>query len=201
MPQPPKRLKLPHPALAELANTLRASVTDERSIEVDGTEIRYRLCSPWPDEADLAMYDEDGAIYLPERFANAHPERAHLVVLHEHVEITHKLAGRSHAYAHRRAILIELLAAKAMFGAPDRLRAYLQWRIGAYPDWKVPDKPAVVGQLHDLLQASRPPRGRILEIVKDARLQLRLQRRRPAPRRFADARRRRRSPRRPGPLA
>ena len=64
------------------------------------------------------MYDEDGNIYLPESFANAEPEFAYLVVLHEHVEIGHKLAGRSHAYAHRRAYLAELLAAKEMFSGP-----------------------------------------------------------------------------------
>ena len=162
MPQPPKRLKLPHPSLVDLIDELRANVTGERTSQVDGVEVRYRVCEPWPDEADLAMYDEDGKIYLPERFANAHAERAHLVVLHEHVKISHKLAGRGHAYAHRRALLAELLAAKGMFGAPGQLCEFLRWRIGAYPDWKVPNKSNVVAQLFDLLQASRPLRGRIL---------------------------------------
>jgi len=170
MAQAPRRLRLPHPSLADRIVKLRANVSGERTCEVDGTEVRYLVCDPWPDEADLAMYDEDGRIYLPERFADDHPERADLVVLHEHVEISHKLAGRSHAYAHRRAILMELLAAKALFGTPEHLREYLQWRIGAYPDWKVPDKPGVIGRINDLLQASRPLRGRILEIAKEARL-------------------------------
>ena len=170
MPQPPKRLKLPHPSLVDLIDELRANVTGERTCQVDGTEVRYRVCDPWPDEADLAMYDEDANIYLPERFANDNPKRAHLVVLHEHIEIGHKLAGRSHAYAHRRALLGELLAAKEMFGAPGQLCEFLRWRIGAYPDWKVPDKSNVVELLHDLLQASRPLRGLILETVKEARL-------------------------------
>ena len=170
MPQPPRRLRLPHPSLADVIAEIRSNVTGERTCQVDGTEVRYRVCDPWPDEADLAMYDEDANIYLPERFANAHPERAHLAVLHEHVEISHKLAGRGHAYAHRRALLIELLAARALFGAPAHLRAYLQWRIGAYPDWKVPDKQNVEKRIHNLLQAPRPLRGRILDIVKEARL-------------------------------
>ena len=170
VPQPRRRLKLPHPSLVDLIVELRANVTGERTCEVDGTEVRYQVCNPWPGEADLAMYDEDGNIYLPERFANDRPEQTDLVVLHEHVEISHKLAGRSHAYAHRRALLAELLAAKALFGAPGQLRAYLQWRIGGYPDWKVPDKQNVEKRIHNLLQAPRPLRGRILDIVKEARL-------------------------------
>ena len=165
-----ERLKLPHTELEELVDAIKATAVGERTYVVDGTEIRYLVCNPWPDEADLAMYDEAGTIYLPERFANAHPERAHLVVLHEQVEISHKLAGRSHAYAHRRAILIELLAAKATFRGPGQLREYLHWRIGVYPDWKVPDKAAVEAQLYELLAASRPLRGRILDVVKKARL-------------------------------
>ena len=165
-----KRLKLPHPELTELVEAIRANVSGERTCTVEGTKIRYLLCDPWPDEADLAMYDEDGNIYLPQRFAVDHPERANLAALHEHIEITHKLAGRRHAYAHRRAILIELLAAKALFDGPGAPRAYLTWRIGAYPDWKVPEKPSVMGQLYDLLQAARPPRGQILEVVKAAGL-------------------------------
>ena len=170
MPQPPGRLKLPHPSLVDLISELRGNVTGERTCRVDGDEVRYRVCNPWPAEADLAMYDEAGNIYLPERFANDNPKRAHLAVLHEHIEISHKLAGRGHAYAHRRALLVELLAARAMFGAPGQLRGYLQWRIGAHPDWKVPDKQNVEKRIHNLLQAPRPLRGRILDIVKEARL-------------------------------
>lgn len=165
-----RRLKLPHPELARLVQAIKTNVSGERTCTLDGTEIRYLVCEPWPDEADLAMYDEDGSIYIPLQFANNNPERADLAALHEQVEVRHKLAGRSHAYAHRRAILIELLAAKAMFEGPRALRGHLTWRIGAYPGWKVPDKPSVVRQLHDLLDAERPLRGRILEVVKAARL-------------------------------
>jgi len=165
-----RRLKLPHPKLARLVEAIKSNVSGERTCTVDGTKIRHLLCDPWPDGADLAMYDEDGSIYIPLQFAISNPERADLVALHEQVEITHKLAGRSHAYAHRRAILIELLAAKAKLAGTGALSAYLTWRIGAYPGWKVPDKPRVVAQLHDLLQAERPLRGRILEVVKAARL-------------------------------
>ena len=65
---------------------------------------------------------------------------------------------------------MELLAAKAILSASGAFCDYLEWRIGAYPDWKVPDKPNVVGRLNDLLQASRPLRGQILEIVTEAKL-------------------------------
>ena len=104
MPKPTKRLKLPHPDLTDLLAVLKATVSGERTCDVTGTQVRYFLCDPWPEDADLAMYDEDGNIYLPESFAKADPGFAYLVVLHEHVEITHKLAGRSHAYAHHRAL-------------------------------------------------------------------------------------------------
>ena len=165
-----KRLKLPHPELTDLLAVLKANVAGERTCEVNGTEVRYFICDPWPEGADLAMYDEDGTIYLPESFANADPDRAYLVVLHEHVEITHKLAGRSHGYAHHRAYLAELLAAKDMFTGPGELQQYVRKRIAGYPDWKVPDKADVEQRLYSLLQAPRPLRGRILEVMRKARL-------------------------------
>ena len=170
MPKPTTKLKLPHPELRELVAVLEANVTRVGTCEVDGAEVHYFICDPWPENADLAMYDEDGNIYLPESFVNADPDFATLVVLHEHVEIGHKLAGRSHAYAHRRALLAELLAAKEMFGGPGELRQFLKRRIGGYPDWKVPDKGAVEERLYDLLRAPRPLRGRIIEVVTRARL-------------------------------
>ena len=166
----PRRLRLPHPSLADVIAELRSNVTGERKCEVDGLEVSYRVCDPWPDEADLAMYDEDGNIYLPERFEIDHPEIAYLIVVHEHVEVTHKLAGRNHAYAHRRALLAELLEAKKMFSEPGQLQTFLKYRIGGYPDWKVRDKRDVEKRLHDLLQAPRPLRGRIIEVVTEARL-------------------------------
>ena len=170
MPKPTKKLKLPHPELIDLIEALKANVTRVGTREVDGTEVRYFICDPWPEWADLAMYDEDGNIYLPESFVNAEPKFATLVVLHEHVEIGHKLAGRSHAYAHRRAYLAELLAAKEMFSGPGELRQYVKRRIGGYPDWKVPNKAEVEERLYDLLQAPRPLRGRLIEVMTEARL-------------------------------
>ena len=92
------------------------------------------------------------------------------MVLHEHVEIAHKLAGRSHAYAHRRALLAELLAAKELFSGPGELRQFLKRRVGGYPDWKVPNKGEVEERLYDLLKAPKPLRGRIIEEVTAARL-------------------------------
>ena len=49
---------------------------------------------------------------------------ADLGAFHEHTEIRHKLAGRSHGYAHHRALLEELLAAKQIFDK-DALTAYV----------------------------------------------------------------------------
>ena len=170
MPKPTKRLKLPHPDLTDLLAVLKATVSGERTCDVTGTQVRYFLCDPWPEDADLAMYDEDGNIYLPESFAKADPGFAYLVVLHEHVEITHKLAGRSHAYAHHRALLAELLAAKEMFSGPGELQQFLSKRIAGYPDWKVPDKGDVEERLYRLLRAPRPLGGQILEVMKQARL-------------------------------
>ncbi|MCY4113354.1 MAG: hypothetical protein OXG33_05350 [Chloroflexi bacterium] len=170
MPKPTDKLKLPHPELQELVAVLKANVTRVGTCEVEGTDVRYFICDPWPEWADLAMYDEDGNIYLPESFVSAEPEFAYLVVLHEHVEIVHKLAGRSHAYAHRRAYLAELLAAKEMFDGPGELRQFLKRRIGGYPDWKVPNKAEVEERLYDLLQATRPLRGRLIEVMTAARL-------------------------------
>ena len=170
MPTPIKRLKLPHPELREFVAVLKANVTCERTCEVNGTEVCFFICDPWPENADLAMYDEDGNIYLPQSFVSAEPDFAFLVVLHEHVEIAHKLAGRSHAYAHRRALLAELLAAKELFSGPGELRQFLKRRVGGYPDWKVPNKGEVEERLYDLLKAPKPLRGRIIEVVTRARL-------------------------------
>ena len=129
-----RHLRLPHPEFEQLIGAIEKNVTGERICEFDGTETRYFVYDPWPSEADLAKYDEDANFYLPESFVNRHPGRAQLVAINEHVETIHKLASRSHAYAHRRAILLKLLDAKVTFGTRGRLRAYLQWRIGAYPD-------------------------------------------------------------------
>jgi len=170
MPKPTKQLKLPHPELTDLIADLKANVSRVGRCEVDGTEVSYFICDPWPEWADLAMYDEDGNIYLPESFVNADPEFAYLVVLHEHVEIAHKLAGRSHGYAHHRAYLAELLAAKEMFSGPGELRQFLKRRIAGYPDWKVPDKADVEERLYDLLQEPKPLRGRLIEVMTKARL-------------------------------
>lgn len=170
MPEPTRRLKLPHPELRELVAVLKANVTSERTCEVNGTEVRFFICDPWPENADLAMYDEDGNIYLPQSFICTEPDFAYLVVLHEHVEIAHKLAGRSHAYAHRRALLAELLASKEIFSGPGELRQFLKRRVGGYPDWKVPDKAEVEERLYGLLRAPKPLRGRIIEVVTKARL-------------------------------
>ena len=73
MSQPTRRLRLPHPELIRIVDAIKTCVTDERTCEVDGVAVRYFVCDAWPDEADLAMYDEDGNIYLPGAFRKRAP--------------------------------------------------------------------------------------------------------------------------------
>ena len=78
--------------------------------------------------------------------------RADLSAFHEHTEVCYKLAGRSHAYAHRRALLLELLAAKQIYDE-DGLSDYVRYRVFNYPDWKIPDRSAIENALCELLSA------------------------------------------------
>ena len=115
------------------------------------------------------MYDHDGNIYMPESRVRSDRMRADLSALHEHTEICHKLAGRSHAYAHRRGLLTELLAAKQVYDE-EGLKAYVHHRVSGYPDWKIPDKGAIEERLRGLLSADRPLRGKLIEVITEARM-------------------------------
>jgi hypothetical protein len=143
---------------------------EERSTMIAGIGVSYKSCTPWPQGLDPAIYDEEGNIYVSHRFVEMDPDAAGLVVFHEQTEIDQKAAGRSHAYAHRRALLLQLLAAKTIFVEPERLRQFVHSHIGGYPDWTLPNKAEVAEWLYDLLSAERPLRGRLLDVIKEARL-------------------------------
>ena len=93
--------------------------------------------------------------------------RADLSAFHEQTEVYHKLAGRSLAYAHRRALLLELLAAKDIYDE-DGLSDYVRYRVFNYPAWKAPDRSAVARELCELLSAERPLRGKLIEVITRA---------------------------------
>ena len=95
---------------------------------------------------------------------------ADLTAFHEQTEIGHKLAGRSHAYPHRRVLLEELLAAKQVFEPTGGLRGFIRNRTGMYPDQKVRDKEGVEGRFYDFLTADTSRKGQLLKVITDTRL-------------------------------
>lgn len=165
------KLRLPHEGegVEQLIRQIKEAVRETRTVEIIGVEVTYSICAPWPRGMDQAMYDHDGNIYLPEKSVLSNPTYADLTAFHEHTEIRHKLAGRSHAYAHRRALLEELLAAKRVFDK-DALAAYVHTRVFSYPDWKIPDKGAIYKRLCELIAVDRPLKGRLTEVFTKARM-------------------------------
>ena len=165
------RIQLPHEgeAIDRLIRQIKEAVRETRTTVVTGVEITYSICAPWPGGMDPAMYDHDGNIYLPEEHVRSNPIYADLAAFHEHTEIRHKLAGRSHGYAHHRALLEELLAAKQIFDN-DALTAYVHQTVFGYPDWKIPDRDSIKEKLCKLLSVDRPLRGKLLEVFKEARM-------------------------------
>ena len=163
------RLRLPHEGeeVERLLRQIKDSVQETRTAVVAGVEVTYSICDPWPLGLDMAVYDHDGNIYMPESRVRSDQTRADLSALHEHTEILHKLAGRSHAYAHRRGLLKELLAAKEVYDEKG-LKAYVHYRVSGYPDWRIPDKGAIEERLHGLLSADRPLRGKLIEVFTEA---------------------------------
>jgi hypothetical protein len=146
-------------------------VVGERQTEVAGVPVRYAVYrwGPGPP-ADVGCYDREGTIYIWEGHLQADARRADLTAFHEHVELGHKAAGRAHAYAHRRALLAELLAAKALLTGPGEFRRYLEARVRPYPAWKVRDPEGVIDQLEQLLAADRPRRGELLRVITENRM-------------------------------
>ena len=167
----PRRVRLPHEGeeIDRIIRQIKDAVCDTRTTVIAGAEVTYSICEPWPLEPEPAIHDHYGNIYVPaSRFASD-TLRADLGAYHEHVEVQHELAGRSHAYAHRRALLMELLAARDIYDA-DGLREYVRYRVSIYPAWKIPDGGAVASELCELLSADRPRRGRLIEVITRARM-------------------------------
>ncbi len=160
-----KRIRLPHEGeeVDRLIQQIRDAVLETRTTIIAGAEVAYSICDPWPLEPEPAMHDHYGNIYVPGSRFRADAMRADLSAFHEHVEVQHKRAGRSHSYAHRRALLLELLAARDIYDE-DGLREYVRYRVFNYPAWKIPDRSAVVRELCELLAAGRPLRGKLIEV-------------------------------------
>lgn len=166
-----EKIRLPHEGetVNRLIRQIKDATIETRTATVSGVEIAYSVCAPWPRGLDDAMYDHDGNIYLPESSVLADPTRSDLTAFHEHTEIRHKLAGRSHAYAHRRGLLEELLAAKQIYDE-DGLKAYVHRRVFGYPDWKIPDRDTIWKRICELLSVDRPLRGKLIEVITEARM-------------------------------
>jgi hypothetical protein len=160
-------LRFPHPEFFSLIDAIKRDVIRREEIVLTDVPISYAVFRTEADTPDLAFYDEHGTIYIPEGLLRFNEQYANLFALHEHVEIQHKRAGRPHAYAHRRALLAELLAAKQIFTEAHQLADYLRWRIRLYPKWKNLDQAAIVMQLIHLLAPNRPRRGALLQLIKD----------------------------------
>ena len=165
------KLRLPHEGewVEQLIRQIKEAVRETRTVEIAGVEVTYSICAPWPPGMDPAMYDHDGNIYLPEKSVQSNPTYADLSAFHEHTEIRHKLAGRSHPYAHRRALLEEFLVAKRIFDK-DALAAYVYFRVYGYPDWKIPDRGNIHKRLCELIAVDRPLKGRLMEVITEARM-------------------------------
>jgi hypothetical protein len=123
----------PHPEFAGLIDTIMRDFIRREEIVVTDVPISFAVFRKKANTPNLSFYDKRGTIYLPENLFQFNEQYAHLVTLHEHVEYQHKLVERPHAYAHRRALLAELLAAKQIFTKEHHLAEYLQWRISGYP--------------------------------------------------------------------
>ena len=167
----PRRIRLPHEGeeIDRLIQQIKDAVLESRTTAITGTEVTYSICDPWPLEPEPAIHDHYGNIYVPASRLRADAMRADLSAYHEHIEVQQKLAGRSHAYAHRRALLMELLAAKGIYDK-DGLREYVQYRVFNYPAWKIPDRNAIMSELCGLLSADRPLRGRIINVITRAKM-------------------------------
>ena len=129
-------LRLPHADAARLISAIKRDVLNTRHTVVVGSHFSYAVFRSGTDTPDLAFYDEAGTIYLPDDLVALDGRFADLIAFHEHIEIRHKRVGRAHAYAHRRALMEELLAAKQVFVELAECQQYVRWRIGSIQSGK-----------------------------------------------------------------
>ncbi|GEM_PF-6061862 len=147
---------------------IKRTIVGERRTANNGSDITYlvyRWDDPSPDP--IGVNDREGAIYVSESVVKSDERRADLTALHEQVELQHKARGRSHAYAHRRAFVEELLAAKQLLGLAPEVQCYIQWKIEQYPPWKVFDRAGAIARLSHLLTSAAPRKGDILRVITD----------------------------------
>lgn len=164
-------VRLPHRHVAELVKRMKRNTTQARRAQFGDIDVVYGVHEGDSETAGMTgCYDESGDIFVLADLVRLDPQFADLVAYHEHLEVIYKRAGNSHARAHRRAIVGELLAAKALMGDAARLHAYVSWRIGAYPVAKVPDPGVVIEQLEQLLLLYPVRKGRLLEAITRHRL-------------------------------
>lgn len=164
-------LRLPHPELLPIVERVKDKVISTRRATVAGTEITYAVFRHVADlPNDGAWYDTDGALYVAEDLVAWDEQVADLTAYHEFEEVRHKKAGRPHAYAHRRAYLAELLAARQVYADADALHRYLRWRIGGYPAWKGLNVEQVVKELEQVLLAQPLRKGEVLRVITACRL-------------------------------
>lgn len=145
-------LELPHPELHEVARRAKESVLYQRHGQAGGVSVSYGVYTAELGLPDYALYDADGQIYVARWVVEKNELYADLAALHEATEIAEKRSGMEHGEAHCRAYVAELLAARGSL-AEEELASYLRWRIGGYPEWKLPDPPRVVEELERVLAA------------------------------------------------
>ncbi len=175
---PPGKLRLPHPELVAVVEGIKRNVIGTRRAVVADIDLCYAVFRRDPDLAEVgeerweidACYDVEGTIYLRDDLVAFDERVADLTAYHEHVEIQHKVAGRAHAYAHRRAYVEELLAARQVFGEAAEIERYLRWLIGGYPAWKGLDPEVVAADLAGVLLSKRPRKGELLRVIEVHRL-------------------------------
>ena len=159
-------LRMPHPEVTVLFDAIKRAVIRTEQVTVGDLPLSYAVFRSEADTPDLVFYDEAGTIYIPADLLEFNERYAHLCALHEHVEIQHKLASRSHAYAHRRALQAEFLAAKQIFPDLKQLEGYLHWRIGLYPESKRFDRVDLLAKLMLILTSERPRKGDLFQLIK-----------------------------------
>jgi hypothetical protein len=157
---------LPHRFLVELAERMKQGVTHTRGARFGDIDVVYNVYKGDAEITELvAGYDESGTIFVVEDLVRENPLLADLTAYHEYLEIAYKRVGNSHARAHRRAFIGELLAAKASIHDLAQLHAFLDWRIGGYPRTKVPDPDSVIAELENELLQDRVRKGRLLAVI------------------------------------